>query len=105
MRKSKRLSDLLFDKPAKVKWKYPTLSLNKPIPIGHLLAVMCYKGQEHIETLFIDHIDVCKSHTVFGFNKNYQEILCFGVDYSITTLFGATVYYNNDTSIDIIRIA
>ena len=105
MRKSKRLSDLLFDKPAKGKIEYSKLNLNKPIPVGHLLAVMCYDGEEHKETLFIDHIDVCKSHTVFIFNKNYQETLCFAVDYSITTIFGAKVYYKNDTSIDIIRIA
>lgn len=103
MRKSKRLSDLLFDKPAKVK-DFAKLNLTKPVPIGHLLAVMCYDGEEHRETLFIDHIDVCKSHTVFVFNKDWIEILNFAVDYTITTIFGAKVYYNNDTSIDIIRI-
>jgi hypothetical protein len=99
MRKSQKLSDLLFNKPAKGK-----INLNKPIPIGHLLAVMCYDKEEHKETLFIDNIDVCKSHTVFVFNKDWIETLYFAVDYSITTIFGAKVFYKNDTSIDIIRI-
>lgn len=104
MRKSQKLSDLLFNKPAKEK-SVPKINLNKPIPIGHLLAVTCYDGEEHKETLFIDHIDVCKSHTVFVFNKDWIEILYFAVDYTITTIFGAKVHYKNDTSIEIIRIA
>jgi hypothetical protein len=103
MKNSNKLSDLLFNNPAKVKG-LPKINLNKPIPIGHLLAVMCYDGEEHKETLFIDHIDVCKSHTVFVFNKDYHETLYFGVDYSITTLYNTRVFYDNDTSIDIIRI-
>jgi hypothetical protein len=103
MKQNKKLSALLFNKPPKVK-EYSKLNLDKSIPVGHLLAVMCYDEGEHKETLFLDHIDVCKSHTVFGFNKNYQEVLNFAVDYSITTVFGATVYYKNNTNIEIIRI-
>ena len=105
MRKSKTLSDLLFNKPAKVKIEYPKINYNKPIPLGHLLAVNCYDKEEPIETLFIDNIDVCKSHTVFIFNKDYQEVLYFAVEYIITTLFGANVFYKNDTSIEIIKIS
>jgi hypothetical protein len=105
MKKSKKLSDILFNKPAKVKIVYPKINFNKPIPIGHLLAVICFKGQEHEETLFIDNIDVCKSHTMFIFNKNHIEILPLSVDYTITDKWGARVYYKNETSIEIIRIS
>ena len=103
MRRSKRLSDLLFDKPAKVK-DFAKLDLTKPVPVGHLLAVMCYDNGLHLETLFIDHIDVVDSHTVFHFNKHYSETLCFERSYSISTIFGAEVWYKNGASIDIIRI-
>jgi hypothetical protein len=99
MRKSQKLSDLLFNKPDKGK-----INLNKPVPIGHLLAVMCYDEGEHKETLFLDHIDVCKSHTVFVFNKEWIETLYFAVDYTVTTIFGAEVYYKNNTKIEIIKI-
>jgi hypothetical protein len=104
MKNSKKLSDLLFSKPTKVK-EYPKLNLNKPIPVGHLLAVMCYDNGLHLETLFIDNIDIVNSHTVFHFNKYYSETLCFDVMYSLSTVFGAEVWYKNGASINIIRIA
>jgi hypothetical protein len=96
MRRSKKLSDLLFDKPAKV---------YKPKPIGHLLAINCYDKEEFLEILFIDNIEVVKSHTIFIFNKDYFETLPFSVDYTITHQCGAKVYYTNGANIDIIRIA
>jgi hypothetical protein len=101
MKKSVKFSDIM---PAKaIKWA--KVNLNKPIKIGHLLAVMCYDKGEHLETLFIDQIDVCKSATVFIFNKDYFETLYFSVDYMNTYLWGAEVVYNNGAKIEIIRIS
>lgn len=105
MEKNKRLSDLLFNKPTKVKIDYPKLNLKKPIPVGHLLAVNCYDEGVFKDVLFVDHIDVCKSHTVFYFSRDYFEWVWFWVARIEQNPYSTEVFYNNDTSIEIIKIS
>lgn len=102
---NRKLSDLLFGKTPKVISAPVKINLNKPIPVGHLLAVNCYDEGIHIDTLFIDHIDVCHSHTLFVFNKNYLEILPFNLNYTITNPYSTRVFYQNGANIEIIRIS
>jgi hypothetical protein len=99
MRKSQKLSDLLFNKPAKGK-----INLSKPIPIGHLLAVNIYDEAIFRDTLFLDHIDVCHSHTVFIFGRACSEILPFNVNFTITNPYSTRVFYQNGVNLEIIRI-
>jgi hypothetical protein len=74
--------------------------------IGHLLAVMCYdENDNHLETLFVDHIDVRGSHTVIVFDKDYFEYLPFSVGWLEVAENRLKIGYKNKTSIEVIRIS
>ena len=100
--KSKKLSDLLF----KAKPHFRTLKeeLAMPQKIGHILAVECYEGTEHMETLFVEHIDVCNSHTAVHFSRNYFEIYPFKAEAKIVLPTKVRIYYENNTSFEITRL-
>lgn len=102
---NKKLSDILFGKTPTVVSAPVKINLNKPIPIGHLLAVNIYDEAIFQEMLFLDHIDICHSHTSFIFNKGCIEVLPFNVNYTITDPYSTRVFYQNGVNIEIIKIS
>lgn len=74
-------------------------------PIGHYLAVMVYEGEEHLETLFIEHLDISGRHTVFHFTKSHIEVFPAEVESMNIGQEIATVFYKNNTSLQIMRIS
>ena len=100
--KSKKLSDLLF-KP-KVRFRTLKEELAMPQKIGHILAIECYEGTEHVETFFVDNIDICKSHTVLFFSGRYFEVYPVSMDAITMSPAKVRVWYKNNTSFEITRL-
>ena len=73
-------------------------------PIGSTVAIKVFIGNECQDMLFADHIDVCKSHTTVHYSRNCIEV------YPVRRLRAevrqntTTVYYENNTSFEIIRL-
>lgn len=88
-------------KPAKVRQKRFWL---KPIPIGHIFALHVHYKGEYIDTLFVDHVDICGSHTTIHFNDRLMEVYPQRLSHTIFTIGGLWAFYENNTEIEIIRI-
>ena len=88
-------------KPAKAKYRKVNF---KPIPLGHLLAVNIYKEGIYQDVLFVDHIDVCDSHTVLHYNDRLMEAYPVRRSHSVRGRYSDWVFYENNTEFEIIRI-
>ena len=74
--------------------------------IGHILALTFYDENDlWVETAFIDHIDVCRLFTVIQFDKDCSEFFYWGLDHFHLDGNCLKVYYENKTSIEVIRIS
>jgi hypothetical protein len=74
--------------------------------IGHILAVSFYdENDEWIETAFIDHIDICRTFTVICFDKDCSEFFYWRLNHFYFDETRLKVWYENKTSIEVIRIS
>jgi hypothetical protein len=89
-------------KPAKEKNKRIVF---KPVPIGYIFALKAYYKGEYLDTLFADHIDICRSHTVIHFNNRLMEVYPQKLSHTIYETGRLWAFYENNTEIEITRIS
>lgn len=107
MAESKSLYDIINgkkDKPKKHKIYSKKITL-KPIPIGHYLAINIYKDGLFLDTLFVENIDICSSYTMIHFNKRVMEEYPIKMIHTLTEPNKTTVWYENNTEFEVIRIS
>ena len=72
--------------------------------IDRKVAINVYTADEFYECLFVDCVDVCKSHTTIHHSKNSIEVYPVRPLRFETRFNSTTIYYKNNTSLEIIRL-
>lgn len=65
---------------------------------------MIFLGAEHLETLFVDNIDVGQRYTVIHYDRSHVEHYLVELESENIDLSGAWFFYKNNTSIHVTRI-
>jgi hypothetical protein len=112
MTKHKRISELIngsgYDKLLAVSEKTRKSSRRipkNPPPIGHHLAVNIFSGGEFLDTLFVDNVDICRSHTVIFYDKNIIEVYVAPLESMLINTTSALFFYKNNTYLEVVRIS
>ena len=105
MTKSRSLYNVINGKQERKPKIYPKTITLRPIPIGHHLAIKIYKKGLFLDTLFVDGIDICTSHTMIHFNKRLMEAYPVKMTHNIFEFNKLTVWYENNTEFEVVRIS
>ena len=73
-------------------------------PIGRMVGINVFEGSDYRGLFFADCIDVCRSHTTIHWAKNKIEVYTERPQRIETRHGRTTVYYRNNTSLEIIRL-
>ena len=73
-------------------------------PMSRVLALKVFVESFFQELFFVDYVDVCQSHTTIHHSKDAIEVYPVSLLRFETRHNTTTVFYENDTSFEIIRL-